>query len=1443
MKTAVVAEKPSVARDIARALGAGERGDGYLQGNGYKVTWALGHLVRLPEPHEIDSVWKSWRRENLPMLPEEWPIKVIRKTRKQFNTVKRIINDRAVGRVVCATDAGREGELIFRLIYEAAGCVKPVERLWISSLTEEAIKEGFENLKPGGRYDSLASAARGRSRADWLVGMNFSRAYSLSHKDHFSVGRVQTPTLAMIVDRELEIRNFVPEKYLQIYATFSRWSEEGERSNGDGREATESYKGVWFRDKEKGSPPEWPKEKELKEKRPDRLPDDVELAERIIERVVRGSAQITSINSREKSIPPPLLYDLAELQRDANRFFGYSAEKTLQIAQKLYERRKLISYPRTDSRRLDEKTAGTLEKIVRVIEKPYRAHLPFGERIPRLGRRFVDDSKVTDHHAVIPTAVSAEGKDLTREESRIYDLVCRRLLSAWLDNYITKSTTVITEVESISSEDGKRTVDHFKSRGIIVEQLGWKVLEYSSERYGKNRSWKGQEPEEQALPAFLRKGQKQNVVSAEYKRKQTKPPPRFNDAALLTAMETAGKSLDSKELSDIMKECGLGTPATRAAIIETLIRRGYISRKGKTFYALEKGIRLIDSVHPHVKSPEMTGKWERKLKRIEQQKGDLERFLKEIEEYVREVVEEVFSDNTSTEGFYSEAGSEAPPVSDDTFKKKEAGEVSTRKSGTEGRREAERATEDLHGREQLKTGEPPPEDMEEWDGIITGAEFAGYDEVPPDVLEAEMAGGRDYAEFIENPSPVRTKKEIKHPENLDYLLREIFGFKDFRRYQKSICSSIIGGNDALVVMPTGMGKSLCYQLPGIALQGTTLVISPLIALMEDQTAKLKEMGFNAERIHSGRSRLESRAVCRSYLQGELDFLFIAPERLGVKGFPEMLARYKPVLIAIDEAHCISHWGHDFRPDYRLLGERLPVFRSSPVVAMTATATPRVQQDILDQLGLKDGRRFIHGFRRTNIAIEVVELPPAQRQNAAYQILKEPDALPAIVYASTRKKTESMAEEFGYTLRAAAYHAGLTPRQREQVQTGFLKGELDVIVATIAFGMGIDKPDIRTVIHTALPGTLEGYYQEIGRAGRDGKLSRAVLFHSYADCKIHEFFLEKNYPPASVVKAVYNELTDDKIPKNELLFKLNMDEELYENALEKLWIHHGVEIDPLENLMRGDRQWLPAYLAQRDHKAKQLDDMRRFAESCRCRMLHLVKYFGDKTDTGESCGICDFCNPETNVATQKRALNNQELEAGVKIMDTLRNSRGLGTSRLFKETCANSSINRKQFEALLFAMARSGLLTIRRDSFEKNGQLINYRRVEMKPEARRYSSAMVYKVHIDDHPLWNSVESKSKTGYGKRKDKKKKDQKIQKKAERPKNPHVYEALKKWRLQTARKINKPAFIIFGNKTLEALSRDLPKDRESLLEANGIGPHKAKQYGKEILRVINEIIGPDR
>jgi DNA topoisomerase-3 len=913
---AVLAEKPSVARDIARVLGADKQGEGYLQGNGYVVTWAIGHLVSLAQPREINPQWRQWSFDLLPILPGQWPLVVYERTKDQFEVVRRILTSARVSRIVCATDPGREGELIFRYIYEAAGSKKPVSRLWISSLTPDAIRKGFDKLRPGSEYDRLADAASGRSRADWLVGMNLSRAYSIVYSEELSVGRVQTPTLAMVVDRELTLRSFVPEDHIEVVATFQ------------GRENPnkESYQGTWFRSQTESS-----KDRDARANS-SRLPADGQEANSIILPAHAGEAVIESLSSETQRMQPPLLYDLTELRRHANRLFSFSAQETLDIAQALYERHKLISYSRTDSRHLSADVATTASGIVAAVSASYKQQLAAGTGERPLGRRYVDDSKVSHHNAIIPNAVSPEKAHLAEDERKIYGLICRRFLMMWHDDYLQAVTTVITAITH------GRFVDRYRTMGTVVEQMGWKALDIGAE--GRSRETKGSDEEktpEQILPVNLAKGQLQDIVDIEARGKKTRPPKRFTEGTLLTAMQTAGQSLDERELSEAMKETGLGTPATRAAMIEVLLKRGYIVRTGKTLEATEKGIHLIEVVHPEVKSPAMTGQWEALLKKIQHGESRLKPFPDGISQYVSSVVSRVRQTSPVQQ---ASAVLASPRISDS-----------------------------------------------------------------PDL-----------------PSP----KNIPSGTSLTELLQNAFGFSDFRANQEAVCQAVTAGKDALLVMPTGSGKSLCYQLPGLTRGGTTLVVSPLIALMDDQVLKLKERGFAVESIHSGRDRETSRRVCSDYLSGKLQFLFIAPERLRVAGFPEMLAKRKLSLIAIDEAHCISQWGHDFRPDYRMLGQHLPGLRPAPVLALTATATPLVQNDIAIQLGLIEPAHFIHGFRRENIGIEIAEALPSQRPPLAREILIEDKHRPAIVYTPTRKQADSLAEEWAGVFVVASYHAGWMP---------------------------------------------------------------------------------------------------------------------------------------------------------------------------------------------------------------------------------------------------------------------------------------------------------------------------------------------------------------------------------------------------------------------------------
>lgn len=680
--------------------------------------------------------------------------------------------------------------------------------------------------------------------------------------------------------------------------------------------------------------------------------------------------------------------------------------------------------------------------------------------------------------------------------------------------------------------------------------------------------------------------------------------------------------------------------------------------------------------------------------------------------------------------------------------------------------------------------------------------------------------------------------------DLKKLLHSAFGFSSFRPNQEAVCRAVIEGRDVLLVMPTGSGKSLCYQLPGIARGGTTLVISPLIALMEDQAAKLKDRGFAVDRIHSGRPREELRRTCRDYLAGNLQFLFIAPERLRVTGFPDMLAKRPLSLIAIDEAHCISQWGHDFRPDYRMLGRHLPRLRPAPVVALTATATPIVQDDIAEQLGLVRPARLVHGFRRENLAIEVVEISPSQRPELALQLLRPAERRPAIVYTPTRKQAEALAAEFGQFFPAAAYHAGLDACLRQEVQAEFQKGRLDVMVATIAFGMGIDKANIRTVIHTALPGSLEAYYQEIGRAGRDGKPSRTILMHSYADRYTHDFFFERDYPDVSVLDEIFKRLKAEPQAKTELQRQIRIDDEVFDKALEKLWAHGGAVVDFAENACRGTSRWRETYLAQGQQKRAQIEQMIRYAESQQCRMSTLVRHFGDLENSQKPCGICDFCAPANCAGQCFRPATDAECAVLLRVAAALRRTGSKSTGKLHSEVCTDGAMSRNDFEQLLGAMARAGLLLLTEETFEKEGRKIPYRSARLTPAG--YS--------VDERKSVSFVMKETEPLPEKRKKKKKKPATAEGQERRSKpntaagresntaeprggEPRLEAALRAWRLIEARRIGVPAFRIFNDRTLHALAAQRPATNQELLTVPGMGLNSVKKYGKAIFRVLRE------
>ncbi len=608
-----IAEKPSVARDIADILGARNKKDGYIEGNGYQVTWTFGHLCTLKEPHEYAPEWKRWSLSSLPMIPPRFGIKLIESPsiEKQFKIIESLISN--ADEIINCGDAGQEGELIQRWVMQKAGVKCPVKRLWISSLTEESIREGFAKLKDQSEFQPLYEAGLSRAIGDWTLGMNATRLYTLKYgqnKQVLSIGRVQTPTLALIVNRQLEILNFKPEPYWELKTIY--------------RETTFSATKGKFTSKEEGY--------------------------EFLEKVKNSDFTITDVSAKKGVEYPPRLFDLTSLQVECNKKFGYSADDTLKLIQSLYEK-KVTTYPRVDTTYLSDDIYPKCPNILKGIKNYATLTAPLEGKKLAKSKKVFDSSKVTDHHAIIPTGVHP--MNLTDMEKRVFDMVTRRFIAIFYPDCKVSTTTVLGEVDKIE----------FKVTGKQILEPGWRVV------FAKEQS-EEKEEDERTLPDFV-KGES-GPHQPDLNEKWTQPPKPYTEATLLRAMETAGKLVDNDELRDALKENGIGRPSTRAAIIETLFKRNYIRKEKKNLIATPTGVELIQTIHEELlKSAELTGIWEKKLREIERKNYEAKTFLEELKQMVTEIVHNVLSDNTNRHITIEDASKEKLPKESKKREKKE----------------------------------------------------------------------------------------------------------------------------------------------------------------------------------------------------------------------------------------------------------------------------------------------------------------------------------------------------------------------------------------------------------------------------------------------------------------------------------------------------------------------------------------------------------------------------------------------------------------------------------------------------------------------------------------------------------------------------------------------------------------------------------------------------
>ncbi len=1210
LKAIVIAEKRSVAEKIAKAF----LPDGWKPAKTAsffdceigRIVWTNGHLLGLAAPEDIEPSWQKWQTESLPMLPtpEQWFTKALNEAaqiRLQF--LQQEIVKSAYDLCVVATDPGREGQLIAQWLLQGLQLGAPIYRLWLQSLDAASIRSAWEHKQLNDSYAGLGHSAEARARSDWLVGLNLSRYYSIHLGALFPVGRVQTPTLQLVKDRENQISGHLPSVQWSLSARLDSAPWEAKLC-----ESVNPLVRVDDLQKRQRSHTRFSADKKANWTPQLTLPFRIEVSGRY---------------DQEFSENPPPFYNLLDIQIDANRLLNYSAAQTAALCQELYEVHELISYPRTESRTLP--TALVAEQQALAQSFAQMPSLTGGLCVePELLKPLPESHLHTpeshhEHYALVPvqTPVTVLRADL----ASIFELISRRWFQAFMGP-VRGHTSVIT---LLPSEEGTRAFWEKNKLLWVIE-----IRQISDSGFRKDQK---------ELPGRCEKtlpvqGEHFSVAEFQWQEHPIPAPALMSEAELLRAMtkDTANSQKTSSSPQSESSRIGLGTAATRAAVIESLKEDGYLHAAHGILTTTAKAKTLLEQVHPLLRSTQLTSRWESMLAKIEGDKLVTSAFLDQVARFLREVIFHVEKPMPSFSPLIAEPNENAS---------------------------------------SSRTSLPGP------------------------ALEKKPSAYKP-------PS----KKMVRE------VLLERFKITDFRPHQEDVCMAVAAGKDALLVMPTGCGKSLCYQLPGLLRGGKVLVLSPLISLMQNQASHLSNLGIAAGLLHSGLTRDQSRDICSKYRDQSEFFLFIAPERLGLGRFLEFLHRYPPNLIAIDEAHCISGWGHDFRPDYRLIGSCLESLKEIPKIALTATAGQQVQADIVSRLKMKNPHTVITGFRRTNIAIEVDYVEDSHKSKVVHKIAEDVTRLPMIIYTPTRKLADTLAASFPPPYKAAAYHAGLPSSERQAIIDHFLAGNIDIMVATVAFGMGIDKANIRTVVHYSVPGNPENYYQEIGRAGRDGKLSRAILLYSWEDWRIQEYLLNKSYPDAKNLQKVSDLLAKSPKTLPQLQAALGYDPEELTALLEKL---RGLQMIQQLGQHFALREGAPSiidegYAAQVSKRKESLQFMDQFTRSSACRMSTIVGYFTNDPNQLKPCGICDICFPNYSSLGIRQKLSDEDLKRCRIILETLADYPQVAKGKLWKEM--PGGWQQGEFDALLACLEQYGMIKIKREQFQKKDHLIHFQKITL-----------------------------------------------------------------------------------------------------------------------------------